>query len=82
MLCRYWARHWLAPGGVLLVETSARQAPFTAAAVEAGGLRAAVVRDDDRDATVVLGTRSAPVSRSLPSAVTHAVTVRDGSVTP
>jgi release factor glutamine methyltransferase len=49
------ARCWLAPGGTLLVETSARQAPRTAAAVRAGGLRAAVVRDEERDATVVLG---------------------------
>ena len=49
------ARCWLAPGGTLLVETSARQAPRTAAAVRAGGLRAAVVRNEERDATVVLG---------------------------
>ena len=76
------ARHWLAPGGTLLIETSARQAPLTAAAVEAGGLHAAVVRDDERDATVVVGTSPAdPVSESSPSAVTHPVTVRDGSVT-
>ncbi|MGY1764400.1 putative protein N(5)-glutamine methyltransferase [Geodermatophilus sp. SYSU D00779] len=50
------ARCWLAPGGTLLVETSARQAPRTAAAVRTGGLQAAVVRDEERDATVVLGT--------------------------
>ncbi|WP_448610525.1 putative protein N(5)-glutamine methyltransferase [Geodermatophilus sp. URMC 60] len=50
------ARSWLAPGGALLVETSARQASLTAAAVRAGGLHASVVRDDERDATVVLGT--------------------------
>ena len=76
------ARDWLAPGGTLLVETSARQAPLTVAAVEAGGLRATVVRDDERDATVVVGTPStAPVFGSSPSAVTHAVTIRDGSVT-
>jgi release factor glutamine methyltransferase len=49
------ARRWLAPGGTLLVETSARQAPHTAAAVEAGGLHAEVARDDERDATVVAG---------------------------
>ncbi|WP_100502288.1 putative protein N(5)-glutamine methyltransferase [Geodermatophilus chilensis] len=77
------ARTWLAPGGTLLVETSARQAPLTAAAVRAGGMRAAVVRDDERDATVVLGTstRVGRVSGSSPSAATHAVTHRDGSVT-
>ncbi|MGK5114286.1 putative protein N(5)-glutamine methyltransferase [Geodermatophilus sp. CPCC 205506] len=49
------ARRWLGPGGTLLVETSAAQAPLTAAAVEAGGLSAEVARDDDRDATVVVG---------------------------
>lgn len=76
------ARSWLAPGGTLLVETSARQAPLTAAAVEAGGLRATVVRDDERDATVVVGTSpQTAVSESSRSAVTHAVTIQDGSVT-
>jgi release factor glutamine methyltransferase len=50
------ARSWLAPGGTLLVETSARQVPLTAAAVRAGRLRPTVVRDEERDATVVLGT--------------------------
>ncbi|WP_091378439.1 putative protein N(5)-glutamine methyltransferase [Geodermatophilus sp. DSM 45219] len=76
------ARSWLAPGGTLLVETSARQAPLTATAVEAGGLRATVVRDDERDATVVVGTSPrTPVSESSRCAVTHAVTIRDGSVT-
>jgi len=77
------ARSWLTPGGVLLVETSARQAPLTAAAVRTGGLHATVVRDDERDATVVVGT-AAPdgVSESSRSALTHPVTGRDGSVTP
>jgi release factor glutamine methyltransferase len=49
------ARRWLAPGGALLVETSRDQAPLTAAAVTAAELRAEVVRDDERDATVVVG---------------------------
>lgn len=57
------AQHWLAPGGTLLVETSAGQASLTTVAVESGGLHAAVVRDDDRDATVVIGTtRAVPCS--------------------
>jgi release factor glutamine methyltransferase len=56
------ARRWLAPGGVLLVETSRRQAPRTAAAVTAGGLAARVVHDRDRDATVVVGTAVDPRS--------------------
>jgi release factor glutamine methyltransferase len=77
------ARSWLAPGGVLLVETSARQASLTAAAVRRGGLHATVVRDDERDATVVVGTATEiRVSESSHSAVTHPVTERDGSVTP
>ncbi|MFW3172249.1 putative protein N(5)-glutamine methyltransferase [Geodermatophilus sp. CPCC 206100] len=50
------ARRWLAPGGRLLLETSEDQTPLTLAAVEAGGLAAAAVRDEDRDATVVVGT--------------------------
>jgi len=44
--------------GVLLIETSAVQAPLTAAAVEAAGLEPTAVHDDDLDATVVLGRRS------------------------
>jgi release factor glutamine methyltransferase len=72
------ARHWLAPGGSLVVETSVRQAPHTVAAVEGGGLRAVVVRDDERDATVVVGSC---VPGSSLSAVTHAVTNQNGSVT-
>ncbi|MBB3085182.1 putative protein N(5)-glutamine methyltransferase [Geodermatophilus sabuli] len=54
------ARRWLAPGGVLLVETSRAQAPLTAAAVTAGGLVAQVLHDDDRDATAVSGTAPGP----------------------
>ncbi len=52
----------LSRGGVLLIETSAGQGPLTAAAVQAAGLAAAVVRDDDLDATVVVGRR--PASRT------------------
>lgn len=47
---------WLAPGGHLVLETSARQAARTAALVAAAGLGARVVRDADLDATVVVGT--------------------------
>jgi release factor glutamine methyltransferase len=47
------APHWLAPGGVLLVETCEGLAHLTCRAVEAAGLRAEVLRDEDRDATVV-----------------------------
>jgi release factor glutamine methyltransferase len=50
------AREWLAPGGVLLVETSARQVPLTVVAFEAAGFVVRVVADEDLDATVVVGS--------------------------
>ena len=46
---------WLAPGGVLLVETSERQAPAMTAAMTAAGLRGRVHSDDEWGATVVTG---------------------------
>jgi release factor glutamine methyltransferase len=53
---------WLAPGGRLLIETSARQAPLTAALFEAAGLSSRVLHSEELDATVVLGStaESAP----------------------
>ena len=51
------APSWLAPGGVLLVETSERQAPAMAAAMTAAGLTPEVREDDDSGATVVTGRR-------------------------
>jgi release factor glutamine methyltransferase len=50
------AADWLSPAGRLLIETSDRQAPLTAAAMTAGGLTAAVVSDHDLGATVVIGS--------------------------
>ncbi len=50
------ASSWLSPTGVVLIETSEEQAPGTAAMLREAGLRPRVVRDDDRDATVVLAT--------------------------
>lgn len=47
------AREWLVPGGSLLIETSAWQAPLTVAIFESAGLAARVVEVDD--ATVVIG---------------------------
>lgn len=47
------APQWLRPGGVLLIETSLRQAPGAAAICAAAGLAPEVVRDEDLDATVV-----------------------------
>ena len=51
------APRWLAAGGCLLIETSARQASLTAAAVTAAGLVPRIERDDERDATAVVGVR-------------------------
>ena len=49
------APSWLAPGGCLMFETSARQADAAADTVAAAGLVPAVASDDDLGATVVLG---------------------------
>jgi release factor glutamine methyltransferase len=48
---------WLAPGGVLLVETSERQAPLMAAVMAGAGLTAQVHEDDESGATVITGVR-------------------------
>jgi release factor glutamine methyltransferase len=47
---------WLAPGGVLLVETSDRQAPEMTAALSAAGLAARGHADEESGATVVTGS--------------------------
>jgi release factor glutamine methyltransferase len=49
------ARHWLAPEGHLLVETSRNQSAGSVAAFEAHGLGAEVVSSEELDATVVIG---------------------------
>lgn len=49
------ARQWLAPAGRLLVETSRRQAPETAAAFVRHGLEPSVVTSDELDGTAVVG---------------------------
>ena len=46
---------WLAPGGVVLVETSRAQADSTTAAMTAAGLVASVRHDPEMDATVAVG---------------------------
>ncbi|HST66607.1 MAG TPA: putative protein N(5)-glutamine methyltransferase [Mycobacteriales bacterium] len=51
------APRWLAPGGVVIVETSTRQAPLLAAAATAAGLRPDVVSDDDTGGTAVVAQR-------------------------
>jgi release factor glutamine methyltransferase len=51
------APHWLVPGGHLLIETSAEQAPLTGAAMTDNGLLAEVVSSEELYSTVVVGTR-------------------------
>ena len=51
------AERWLAPGGVLLVETSPAQAGLTTGAMAAAGLAAAVETDDEVDGCVAVGVR-------------------------
>ena len=58
------AAGWLAPGGHLLVETSAEQAPRAAEVLARAGLTPEVATLDELDATVVVGTRAAPRGRS------------------
>jgi len=53
------AGEWLAPGGSLLIETSARQASRTAALFTAAGLDARIERSEEHDATVVVATAGA-----------------------
>lgn len=54
------APQWLAPGGHLLVETSESQSPVTLALIEAAGLAARLVTDDERGATVAIGATGRP----------------------
>jgi release factor glutamine methyltransferase len=51
------APRWLAPGGVVAVETSAEQAPGARDALTAAGLTAEVRLDDDAECVAVLGRR-------------------------
>jgi release factor glutamine methyltransferase len=53
------APRWLAPGGSLLVETSARQALPAVETLERNGLVPRVASSDELNATVVIGTRPA-----------------------
>jgi release factor glutamine methyltransferase len=53
------APDWLAPDGLLFIETSERQAALTAAAVTHAGLTARVVTNGDWQAAAVIGSRTA-----------------------
>jgi release factor glutamine methyltransferase len=70
---------WLAPAGVLLVETSERQAPAMAAEMAAAGLHAQVRSDDESGATVVTGAAPAGgAARTL----ARKVSLREGTPLP
>ncbi|PGZ14155.1 methyltransferase [Bacillus cereus] len=49
---------WLAPGGHLLIETSEMQAPQTFEIFSGAGLTTKVARDEELDATVIIGSNS------------------------
>jgi release factor glutamine methyltransferase len=55
------ASGWLARGGVVLVETSERQAPWTSEIFAESGLSAAIRHSEELDSTVVIG-HAIPVS--------------------
>lgn len=61
------APRWLAPGGLLVLETGREQAARTRALVAAAGLAARVVTDDRVAGTAVTGRR-APLPASAPGA--------------
>ena len=74
---------WLATGGKLLIETSDRQAATTAAAITASGLDPVITRDDDIDATVVIGSRGAgPGTPPRAGAAAMTRSGRSGSAAP
>jgi release factor glutamine methyltransferase len=50
------APSWLAPGGAVLIETSAAQVPTATALFAHAGFRVRVVTDEDLEATAVTGT--------------------------
>lgn len=51
---------WLAPGGVVLIETGRAQAAATAALLARAGLDTEVVRDEEVDGTVAQGRKGRP----------------------
>lgn len=59
---------WLRAGGSLLIETGREQSEITAGEMRAVGLTVEVVVDDDREATVVIGTTSATTGDPAPTA--------------
>ena len=51
------AGEWLRPGGTVVIEVGADQAPASVALFAAAGLRALVVHDDEVDGTCVVAER-------------------------
>lgn len=49
------AAHWLVPGGMLMLETSAQQAPLTQALMEHAGFDTSLTRDEAVEGTAVVG---------------------------
>jgi release factor glutamine methyltransferase len=77
------ASGWLAHDGKLLIETSDRQAATTAAAMTESGLVPVITRDDDCDATVVIGSRGAVRGTPPPAgAAARTRSGRSGSAAP
>jgi release factor glutamine methyltransferase len=56
------AADWLAPGGIVLVETSTDQIPEAVRLLARAGLRSRAETDDELGATVVLGAREAKMT--------------------
>lgn len=52
------AVEWLAPEGVVLIETGDAQAQIVEDIFESVGLTASIARDEDLDATVVIGSNT------------------------
>ena len=56
------APEWLRPGGALLIETGRQQSVITAGEMLRAGLDVSVLPDDDREATVVVGSTPWPTT--------------------
>ncbi|MPY49065.1 putative protein N(5)-glutamine methyltransferase [Streptomyces acidicola] len=61
------APRWLAPGGHLLIETSARQAPLAMRTFTHSGLSTRLAVSEEWDAHVVIGTRPGALFEHLPA---------------
>lgn len=62
------AAGWLRPGGALVLETSRAQAKESAELLRRNHFTAAILRDDEIDATAVVGTLTEPIPPAMKSA--------------